>query len=205
MWFSFLLELFSGIDNFWNCILVQMPRYRIFHSISSVFFAYWGKINFLIKKSTQIGQQWLGNFVMEQRWNYTNFFLSKNVLKLTSFNLFLQQSQLRCLGIKKEVNLEKLERNRIITMLTLQWSFPQVSWNFVLKSIYIDFFQLAIVKLYRMLDQAEVIIISESQMCMFIKRAAEVEIQKTQCGTVQKVINMFELLLLATISFSTNM
>lgn len=64
-------------------------------------------------------------------------------------------------------------------MLTLQWSFPQVSWNFVLKSIYIDFFQLAIVKLYRMLDQAEVIIISESQMCMFIKRAAEVEIQKT--------------------------
>lgn len=36
MWFSFLLELFSGIDNFWNCILVQMPRYRMFHSISSV-------------------------------------------------------------------------------------------------------------------------------------------------------------------------
>lgn len=56
-----------------------------------------------------------------------------------------------------------------------------------------------------MLDQAEVIIINESQIRVFIKRATEVEIQKTQCGTVQKAINMFELLLLATISFSTNM
>lgn len=55
-----------------------------------------------------------------------------------------------------------------------------------------------------MLDQAEVIIINESQIRVFIQRATEVEIWKTQCGTVQKVINMFELLLLATISFSTN-
>lgn len=134
MWFSLLLEFFSGIVNFWNCILMQIPRYRMFRSISPVFFPYWGKINFLIQKATQIGQQWLGNFVMEQRWNYTKFFLWKNLLKLISFNLFLQQSQLRCLGIKKGVNLEKLERNKIITMLTFQWSFPQVSWSFVLKS-----------------------------------------------------------------------
>lgn len=101
MWFSLLLEFFSGIVNFWNCILMQIPRYRMFHSISPVFFPYWGKINFLIQKATQIGQQWLGNFVMEQRWNYKKFFLWKNLLKLISFNLFLQQSQLRCLGIKK--------------------------------------------------------------------------------------------------------
>lgn len=33
----------------------------------------------------------------------------------------------------------------------------------------------------------------------------EVEIQKAQCGTVQKFINTFEVLVLATINFSTNM
>lgn len=40
---------------------------------------------------------------------------------------------------------------------------------------------------------------------MFLKITTEVEIQKTQCGTVQKFFNMFELLVLATINFSTNM
>lgn len=41
-------------------------------------------------------------------------------------------------------------------------------------------------------------------MCMFIKMATEVEIQITQCGPVQKFINIFELLVLAAINFSTN-
>lgn len=39
-------------------------------------------------------------------------------------------------------------------------------------------------------------------MCMFIKMAIEVEMQKTQCSTVQKVVNMFAMLVSATISIS---
>lgn len=42
-------------------------------------------------------------------------------------------------------------------------------------------------------------------MCVFIKMATEVEIQVTQCGPAQKFINIFELLVLATINLSTNM
>lgn len=37
---------------------------------------------------------------------------------------------------------------------------------------------------------------------MFIKMAIEVEIQKTWCVTVQKVLNMFEMFVLATILIS---
>lgn len=109
------------------------------------------------------------------------------------------------LGYQKRGKFREVGKKQDNHHAHLTVKFPTSFLKFCSKIHIHRFFQLAIVKLYRMLDQAEVIIISESQMCMFIKRAAEVEIQKTQCGTVQKVINMFELLLLATISFSTNM
>lgn len=40
---------------------------------------------------------------------------------------------------------------------------------------------------------------------MFMKMVIEVKIQKTQSGTVQKVPNMFEMLVSPTSNFSTNM
>lgn len=71
----------------------------------------------------------------------------------------------------------------------------------------IDFFQIAIVRLYRMLDQAEISLIITfiiSDMYVY-KNGYWSEIQKTQSGTVQKVPNMFKMLVSATINFSTNM
>lgn len=65
----------------------------------------------------------------------------------------------------------------------------------------IDCFQIAVIKLYRMLDKAEFIVINEISNIHVCKNSIEVEIQKTQRGVVLKVV-CFEMIVSTTILMS---